>query len=169
MAQAFPLAKILDRFEGRVSEDTTVTDVPCLRAAPGDLLELCYFLRDDPALQFDFLSDICGVDYHPNTPRFLLVYQMFSVPHNWRLRLKCPLSDPPTVPTVTPVWTTANWHEREAYDMYGIAIEGHPDLRRIYMWEAFDGFPMRRDFPLRGYKDDCNPLGVPKPDVRGKP
>lgn len=157
------LEKIIDRFNGRVSVDETVTDMACVVAAPIDLVELCFFLRDDKALNFNFMSDICGVDFHPQLPRYQLVYHLFSIPFGWRLRIKCPLQDPPIAPTITAVWTTANWHEREAYDMYGIVFEGHPDLRRIYMWEEFEGWPMRRDFPLRGYKDKYNPFGEERP------
>lgn len=167
MAEEFLPAKLLELFGGRVTVDQGSKDMPCLIVPPGDLVELCQTLRDDPALQFNFLSDICAVDYLPQEPRFVLVYHLVSLPNLWRLRLKCPLPDPPSAPTVTPVWTTANWHEREAYDMYGIPFEGHPDLRRIYMWDEFDGYPMRRDFPLRGYKDDYNPLGVAKPPAEG--
>ena len=160
VAGDMPLAAVLQPYDQRVSLDQGAADMPCLLVPPDDLAALCTQLRDDPALKFDFLSDICAVDIFPKTPRFMLVYHLFSVTHKWRLRLKCCLGDPACAPTVIPVWTTANWHEREAYDMYGIHFDGHPDLRRIYMWDGFDGFPMRRDFPLRGYKDDYNPLGV---------
>ncbi|MGR3761066.1 NADH-quinone oxidoreductase subunit C [Roseobacteraceae bacterium NS-SX3] len=167
MVAELPLAKVLERFSGKAEPDETAADMPCLCVAPEDLVELCRFLRDDRALQFNFLSDICGVDLFPGSPRFMLVYHLVSIPNHWRLRIKCRLSDPPAAPTVTPVWTTANWHEREAYDMYGITFDGHPDLRRIYMWEEYEGFPMRRDFPLRGYKDDYNPLGATRRDDGG--
>ncbi|WP_217434215.1 NADH-quinone oxidoreductase subunit C [Leisingera sp. ANG59] len=167
MASEVPLAKVLERFGGKVELDETATDMPCLLVPPEDLVELCLFLRDDAELQFNFLSDICGVDFHPEIPRFMLVYHLVSIPNHWRLRLKCRLFDPPAAPTITPVWTTANWHEREAYDMYGIIFDGHPDLRRLYMWDEFDGFPMRRDFPLRGYKDNYNPLGATRRDGGG--
>ncbi|WP_291730519.1 NADH-quinone oxidoreductase subunit C [Leisingera sp. F5] len=167
MAEAVSLAGVLDRFGSRVTLDETAADMPCLWVAPEELTELCLFLRDDAGLQFNFLSDICGVDFHPEEPRFLLVYHLASIPNHWRLRLKCRLGDPPAAPTVTPVWTTANWHERETYDMYGIHFDGHPDLRRLYMWDGFDGYPMRRDFPLRGYKDDMNPLGVERTENGG--
>ena len=167
VAADIPLTAAVQRYDQRVSIDHSAADMPCLVVPPADLVALCTQLRDDPALRFDFLSDICGVDIFPQTPRFMLVYHLFSIPHKWRLRLKCRLADqpiaPPSAPTVTRVWPTANWHEREAYDMYGITFDGHPDLRRIYMWDGFDGFPMRRDFPLRGYKDDYNPLGVTRP------
>lgn len=162
-----PLQQILHRFDSRIHVDKMVTDTPCVIVGPDDLVELCFYLRDDEVLQFDFMADICGVDFLPDTPRYQLVYQLYSIPKNWRLRIKCPLNDPPVAPTITPVWTTANWHEREAWDMYGINFKGHPDLRRIYMWEEYDGFPMRRDYPLRGYKDDLNPLGPEKPDEGG--
>ncbi len=126
---------------------------------PEHVVELCRFLKDDPKLRFDFLSDICGVDYYPEKDRFEVVYHLYSVPFNWRLRIKCRIGDVARIPSVVGVWRTANWHERETYDMYGIVFDGHPDLRRIYMWEEFDGFPMRKDFPLRGYKDALNPFG----------
>ncbi|PCJ10640.1 MAG: NADH-quinone oxidoreductase subunit C [Rhodobacteraceae bacterium] len=158
-----PLEQVLEHFAGRVGVDDSAADMRCLLVMPTDLVALCTLLRDEAALRFTFLSDICGVDYFPDTPRFLLVYHLYSIPHKMRLRIKCQLEDPPVAPTLTPVWTTANWHEREAYDMYGIRFDGHPDLRRIYMWEGFDGYPMRRDFPLRGYKDDYNPMGAERP------
>ena len=163
-----PLTTAVQRYGQRVNIDHSASDMTCLVVAPEDLVALCSHLRDDPALRFDFLSDICGVDIFPQTPRFMLVYHLFSIAHKWRLRLKCRLGDPPIAPTVIPVWPTANWHEREAYDMYGITFDGHPDLRRIYMWDGFDGYPMRRDFPLRGYKDDYNPLGVTRPSEAGE-
>lgn len=164
VAADFPLEAIIERFAGRVAVDEAVTDMACVKVAPDDLIELCLYLRDDDALKFNFMADICGVDFHPKTPRFMLVYHLYSIPFGWRLRLKCTLSEPPVAPTITPVWTTANWHEREAWDMYGIHFEGHPDLRRIYMWEEFEGFPMRKDYPLAGYKDDYNPFGAERPD-----
>ncbi len=163
MPDQFPVEKIIDCFGGRVSIDEQVTDMACVVVSPNDLVELCLFLRDDDTFKFNFMADICGVDFYPQVPRYQLVYHLFSIPFGWRLRIKCPLEDPPKAPTITDIWTTANWHEREAYDMYGIIFEGHPDLRRIYMWQEFEGWPMRRDFPLRGYKDKYNPFGAERP------
>ena len=162
MATEFPLRRIVDHFDGKVVVDAAVTDMACVTVKPADLVELCLFLRDDAVLKFNFMADICGVDFYPEMPRFELVYHLYSIPFGWRIRIKCRLADPPLAPTITDIWTTANWHEREAFDMYGIVFEGHPDLRRIYMWKEFEGFPMRRDFPLRGYKDKYNPFGVEK-------
>ena len=121
------------------------------------IVELCRFLKEHPALGFNFLSDICGVDHHPETPRYEAVYHLYSLPNKWRVRIKCRLGDPPRIPSVTGVWRTANWHEREAWDMYGIRFEGHPDLRRIYMWEGFEA-SAAQGFPLRGYRDQLNRL-----------
>lgn len=165
MSGQFPLNQLIDSFNGRISIDPNVIDMPCVVVSPKDLVELCLLLRDDDAFKFNFMADIGGIDFHPNTPRYQLVYHLYSISLGWRLRIKCPLDDPPKAPTITHLWTTANWHEREAYDMFGIVFEGHPDLRRIYMWQEFEGWPMRKDFPLRGYKDKYNPFGEERPDA----
>lgn len=117
----------------------------------GDIVRVCRSLRDDPDLQFDSLRDICGVDYYRPEERFEVVYNLYSLPHKVRLRVKVRVEeDDLRVPSVTGVWPTADWHEREAYDMFGIRFEGHPDLRRIYMPEEFEYYPLRKDFPLMG-------------------
>ena len=151
------------RFGDRVRDGGLTHGMQAILVDPDLVVDLCRFLKDDPELRFDFLSDICGVDHHPEESRFEVVYHLYSIGFKHRVRIKCRAGDPPKVPSVVGVWTTANWHEREAYDMYGIVFDGHPDLRRIYMWEEFEGFPMRKDFPLRGYKDDLNPFGDEKP------
>ena len=163
MPDQFPVEKIIDCFGGRVSIYEQGTAIVRVVVSRNDLVELCLFLRDDDTFKFNFMADIGGVDFYPKLPRYQLVYHLFSIPFRWRLRIKCPLEDPPKAPTITDIWTPANWHEREAYDMYGIIFEGHPDLRRIYMWQEFEGWPMRRDFPLRGYKDKYNPFGAERP------
>ena len=116
-------------------------------------------LRDDPALHFEQLIDLCGLDYseYRNGPweglRFCVVSHLLSVRHNWRLRLKvfAPDDDMPCVASVTPVWNAANWFEREAFDLYGIVFEGHEDLRRILTDYGFIGHPFRKDFPTTGH------------------
>jgi NADH-quinone oxidoreductase subunit C len=116
-------------------------------------------LRDDPALKFEQLMDLCGVDYADyrneawDGMRFCVVSHLLSLTHNWRLRLKvfCPDDDLPQVASVTPVWSAANWFEREAFDLYGIIFEGHLDLRRILTDYGFIGHPMRKDFPVSGH------------------
>jgi NADH-quinone oxidoreductase subunit C len=119
------------------------------------LVEVCRFLRDDPRFQFDLLSDLTGLDHGIDAePRFEVNYHLYSIPQRRRLRLKVqPPGPEPAVPSVTGVWRTADWHERETFDMYGIVFEGHPDLRRILMPEEFQWHPLRKDFPVRGYDD----------------
>jgi len=165
MSKETPLnrALITTRFGEAIDDLGFAHGVHAFAAPPDMIVELCRFLKEHPALRFNFLSDICGVDHYPEAPRYEVVYHLYSLPNKWRIRIKCRLGDPPQVPSVTVVWRTANWHEREAWDMYGIRFEGHPDLRRIYMWEGFEGFPQRKDFPLRGYKDTLNPFGAEGP------
>lgn len=103
---------------------------------------------------FDMLADLCGADRGPeDDPRFEVNYHLFSTKHHNRLRLKVVLSeDDPKVNSVVGVWRTANWHERETFDLFGIIFEGHPDLRRILLPSDFDGHALRKDYPLRGYE-----------------
>jgi NADH-quinone oxidoreductase subunit C len=120
---------------------------------PADRIsDVCCFLRDDQ--QFDLLADICGADNGPEAePRFEVNYHLFSTVHHKRLRLKVLLSeDSPVVATVTHIWRTADWHERETYDLMGVKFDGHPDLRRILLPSDFDGHALRKDYPLRGYE-----------------
>lgn len=115
------------------------------------LVDICRFLRDDPDLAFDSLRDICGADYARPVDRFEVVYNLYSLKLKFRLRLKVRVDETDLhVPTVTNVWAAADWNERETYDMFGIIFDGHPDLRRIYLPEEFEYYPLRKDFPLMG-------------------
>ncbi len=115
------------------------------------IVDICLFLRDDEELAFTSLRDLCGADYARPDDRFEVVYNLYSMKNKFRLRLKVRVSEgDPHVPTVTGVWPGANWPERETYDMYGIQFDGHPDLRRMYMPEEFEHYPLRKDFPLMG-------------------
>jgi NADH-quinone oxidoreductase subunit C len=112
---------------------------------------LSRFLKEDPKHGFNFLSDLCGVDYMGREPRFEVVYHLYSMEHKHRLRMKVSLSEGDlTIPSVTPIWKTANWHERECFDLVGIIFTNHPDMRRILTPEGFTDHPLRKDFPLRG-------------------
>jgi NADH-quinone oxidoreductase subunit C len=108
-------------------------------------------LRDDMECQFKVLIDICGVDYPERERRFDVVYHLLSPRKNARIRVKCETDADTPVPSVVDVFPAANWYEREAYDMYGILFSGHPDLRRLLTDYGFQGFPLRKDFPLTGY------------------
>src|SRR5205814_5628766 len=117
--------------------------------SPVDLREIAQFCRDE--LSFDYLIDITSVDSFGEEPRFEIVYELYSMAFGTHLRLKVSVSEEVNeVPTVSDIWPTANWHEREIYDMMGIRFTGHPDLRRILMWEGYPYFPLRKEFPLEG-------------------
>lgn len=112
------------------------------------IVEVARFLRDDPELQFNYLMDLTAVDYLPRRPRFEVVYHFLSLPHKLRLRVKVPVpEEDPVVPTLCGLWKVANWFEREVWDMFGIRFAGHPDLRRILMYDEFEGHPLRKDYP----------------------
>lgn len=115
------------------------------------ILEVCRFLKTNHDLAFDYLVDISGVDNFGDEPRFEVVYHLYSYKNatTLRLRTRLPENDP-TIASVTSVWRAADWHEREAFDMFGIQFTGHPDLRRILMWDGYPYFPLRKDFPLAG-------------------
>jgi NADH-quinone oxidoreductase subunit C len=109
------------------------------------------YLRDDPECEFKILIDICGVDYPNRTRRFDVVYHFLSIAKNRRIRIKVETDETTPVPSLVPVHPSANWFERETFDMYGVLFSDHPDLRRILTDYGFEGFPLRKDFPLTGY------------------
>jgi NADH-quinone oxidoreductase subunit C len=125
----------------------------------GESLDVAKELRDNPSLRFEQLMDVCGVDYQTygdgawEGPRFAAVSHLLSLTNNWRLRLRvfAPDDDVPIVPSLVEIWSSANWYEREAFDLFGIVFEGHPDLRRILTDYGFIGHPFRKDFPISGY------------------
>ena len=118
-----------------------------------DLLRISEYLATDSALLFSFLSDISAVDRFPLEPRFEINYHLVSLEKQARLRLKVRLPGrDPVVTSVTPVWPTANWHERETFDLFGIRFDGHPDLRRILMPDEWEGYPLRKDYPVTGFR-----------------
>lgn len=119
-----------------------------------EIVRICRFLRDEPDLQFTLLIDLFGVDRYKPDGRFEVVYNLYSMQNRNYVRLKVRLEkEDPKVETVTGVWSGANWHERETFDMYGITFEGHPDLRRLYMPEEYEHYPLRKDYPLMGIPD----------------
>jgi NADH-quinone oxidoreductase subunit C len=118
------------------------------------IVAACEFLKQTPSFDLNFLADLCGSDCGPEEePRFEVNYHLFSTTKHHRVRLKVLLNeDDAHVPTVTGVWRTANWHERETYDLFGVIFDGHPDLRRILLPDDWQGHALRKDFPLRGYE-----------------
>ena len=149
------LAILRERFsEAITSVREALGEVTCY-VDPKYIADVCRFLRDDERFRCNLLSDLCGADLGMDQePRFEVVYHLYSIPHGHRIRLKAQLDgDEPTIESVTSIWKTANWLERETYDMFGITFTGHPDLRRILMPEEFQWHPLRKDYPVRGYDD----------------
>ena len=119
----------------------------------GSIREACALLRDEKDCPFNFLADVTCVDWHPSEPRLEVVYHLLSIPNKERVRLKVRLnSDSPTVDSVTSVWPAANFFEREVFDLFGVRFSGHPYLRRIQMPEDWEGHPLRKDYPVEGYR-----------------
>jgi NADH dehydrogenase I D subunit len=141
-------ARIQEQCSGAVLSTDTYRGDASVVIRPERLLEVARVLRDDRELAFDLLLDVTCVDYLGQEPRFEVVYHFYSTRHHHRVRLKArvPESDP-TIDSLVPLWVGANWLERETYDMYGIRFRGHPDLRRIYLYEEFEGHPLRKDYP----------------------
>jgi NADH-quinone oxidoreductase subunit C len=122
-----------------------------LQIRPGEILPVCRLLHDDAECSFDFLVDLCGVDYLPREPRFEVVYLLRSLKTKESIRLKVSLPGAsPRVSSVFSVWKGADWMEREVFDMFGIGFDGHPDLRRILLTPEWEGYPLRKDYPLQG-------------------
>lgn len=128
------------------------TDMPIVYIKKARLLEIVRFIKEDPAFDYAFLSDLTATDEQPSEPRFEVVYHVYCMAAHTRLRIKARVGESEECPTLTGVWPAANWAEREVWDMFGIKFTGHPDLRRILMDERWEGHPLRKDYPIRGYQ-----------------
>ncbi|MDQ2824902.1 MAG: NADH-quinone oxidoreductase subunit C [Verrucomicrobiota bacterium] len=147
------LASLSKLFGSKIRDKTEFRGETTYTIQPADLREVAKFCRDD--LSFDYLIDITSIDNFGEEPRFEIVYELYSMTLAVHLRLKlCVSEQPGTVDTISDIWPTANWHEREIYDMMGIKFNGHPDLRRILMWDGYPFFPLRKEFPLEGLPSD---------------
>jgi NADH-quinone oxidoreductase subunit C len=142
------------RFGDLISEPAEFRDEITVQLSDADCIaEICDFAKKQ--LGFDFLVDVSSVDNYGSDPRFTVVYHLYGYGHRCRLRIKTDVGEEKSeLPTVTGVWRTADWHEREVYDMMGLRFRGHPDLRRILMWDGYPYFPLRKDFPLAGKPSD---------------
>lgn len=134
-----------------IQQYSVYKDELSLHIAPSAIIPVMTFLRDHTGAQFKQVMDICGVDYPTRSNRFEVVYNMLSLRYNARIRVKTYADEVTPVPSITPLFNGANWFEREAYDMFGIYFTDHPDLRRILTDYGFEGYPLRKDFPLTGY------------------
>jgi len=148
-------------FGEKIQSKTEFRGETTFMIAASDLREIAKFCRDE--LSFDYLIDITSIDNFGEEPRFEIVYHLYSMPHGVDLRFKLKVAEESAmVDTVSDIWPTANWHEREAYDMMGIRFDGHPDLRRILMWEGYPYFPLRKDFPLEGLSSEMPDVAFTK-------
>jgi NADH-quinone oxidoreductase subunit C len=145
------IASLQDAIPGALIESAPSVDLQAtIYVGPADLPAVARLLRDRPELAFTFLAELTAVDFWPREPRYELVYILVSIAHRLRLRVKVRLeASDPHVATVSDVWPAANWLEREVWDLFGIAFDGHPDPRRLLMPEDWEGFPLRKDYPVQ--------------------
>ena len=146
-----PLPDLSSKLASAVVSSKTAFGETTVVVARSEIIAVLTKLRDDPDCLFEVLIDICGVDYPARANRFDVVYHLLSPRKNMRVRIKLETNETDPVPSVIPVYPAANWFEREAYDMYGILFSDHPDLRRLLTDYGFQGYPLRKDFPLSGY------------------
>ena len=146
--------QIKEKFGKLISEPVEFRGELTLNLADANkIVEVCEFVKHE--LGFDYLIDISTLDHYGDDPRFSVVYELYGIEHRQHLRLTIPVSEEQgEVPSVCKVWRTAEWHEREAYDMMGVKFADHPNLKRILMWEGYPYFPLRKDFPLEGKPTD---------------
>src|SRR6184192_2458695 len=155
------LNRFTKAFEAKLQLKTEFRGETTYTIAASDLRLVAKFCRDD--LSFDYLIDISSIDNFGEEPRFEIVYELYSMRLAAYLRLKLRVSeDDAAVDTVSDIWPTANWHEREIYDMMGIKFNGHPDLRRILMWDGYPFFPLRKEFPLEGLPSEMPDVAFTK-------
>lgn len=153
MSASSLVQKVRDRFSGVILAEDEFRGEHSFTVSAVQIHDICLFCRD--GLGFDYLIDISSLDHFGDEPRFEMVYELYSIAEGVHLRLKCAVDDDTVeVPTVSDIWPTADWHEREVFDMMGIRFAGHPDLRRILMWDGYPYYPLRKDFPLQGKPTD---------------
>ncbi len=151
------IAKMIEeKFAGQVLAATSHAGQVGVLVKKEMIRDICLYLRDDPSLRMDHLADLTAVDYsrYPGDtgPRFEVVYNLISTVHRHRIRVKARVTeDDPRIDSVSSIWQTANWHERETFDLMGVRFDGHPDLRRILLPEDWEGHPLRKEYPLKGY------------------
>jgi NADH-quinone oxidoreductase subunit C len=155
--------RVQEKFKGQIEEvrmpPDYPTDVPIIYVKKESIVEVLKFMKEEVGFEYNFLADITATDEEVE-PRFEVVYNLFSLNLKWRIRIKVRARDGEEVPTAISVWEGANWAEREVYDMFGVRFKGHPNLRRILMDSRWEGHPLRKDYPLRGYQVFTEPQPI---------
>lgn len=158
------LKKVIEKFPQYIIDSHNQCGDETLIIKREGLLDVCKFLKEEPSLSFNMLLDVTAVDYlNIKNPRFEVVYHLRSLIKFHRVRVKVPLDEKDLkIPTLTGVWKSANWFEREVFDMFGVIFEGHPDLRRLLLYDEFKGHPLRKDYPIKGYQ-----MRISMPQLQG--
>jgi NADH-quinone oxidoreductase subunit C len=148
--------RIKEKFPEEVVEIVSFRDQVSVIVRKSRILGICRYLHDDPEISCDHLQDLTAVDYKgKKEPRFEVVYNLYSIRHRHAIRIRAQVPENDTsISSTVPVWAGVDWHERECFDMFGITFAGHPDLRRILMPEDWEGHPLRKDYPLKGYEGE---------------
>jgi NADH-quinone oxidoreductase subunit C len=150
MKTSLTLKKLTEKFPDSIIETHSFRDDDTAVVKKEDVIKVFSFLRDDPALLYNFMMDLTAVDYMGREPRFEVVYHLYSLKYNARIRIKARVSEADgAIDSITSLWKSADWFEREVYDMYGIRFQGHPNLKRLLLYEEFQGHPLRKDYPVK--------------------
>ena len=159
MSTNVTLEKLSRQFPRSVIETHTYRGDATAIVRKEEILAICTFLRDDPELAYNFMMDLTAVDYMGKEPRFEVVYHLYSLSKNQRVRIKAQVSEADcAIDSIVSVWVAADWFEREAFDLYGIVFKGHPNLKRILLYEGFEGHPLRKDYPVKKRQPLIGPL-----------
>lgn len=159
MKTSSTLKKLTEKFPESIIETHSFRNDDTAIIKKDDIVKVATFLRDDPGLLFNFMMDLTAVDYFGKDPRFEVVYHLYSLNYNTRIRIKAKVSESDcAIDSITSIWISADWFEREAFDLYGIHFKGHPNLKRILMYEDFKGHPLRKDYPIRKRQPLIGPL-----------
>ena len=159
METSVTLNKLIERFEDSILETHSYRGDDTAVVKKEDILRICDFLKNEETLLYNFMMDLTAVDYLGRDPRFEVVYHLYSLKYNRRVRIKARLSEfDCLIDSIVPIWLCADWFEREAFDMYGITFKGHPELRRILLYEGFEGHPLRKDYPVKKRQPLIGPI-----------
>lgn len=160
MSESGLIDKVCGKFGGDVLESHGFRGDQTVTVNKNVILDLVEWLRDDPEIDMNFLMDLTCVDYYERKPvRFEVVYHLFSLQHNHRIRVKCPVAEEEAIiDSLTPLYKSADWYEREVWDLYGVKFQGHPNLKRILLYEGFKGHPLRKDYPINKRQPLIGPI-----------